>query len=696
MAAAEHALLELRRVGLSLCLELERWTRAGGGVEERNLARYVEPCRSHLRRRTGPIPGVDGSEPLPLAEEKRRVEQHLVRRLEETSRAGATTPLLAIQQAVGLSEFETDLLLLSALAEEPGGWTALFSFLADNPTIRRPTVNLALNMAQCVDRQGAALQRLMEGGLLGYQLVRLHPPEVPLADRVFVLPAETWLGLNGIDAVDPVLRSSLSRVARPLGPPVLPVELEARVRALAQHGKAGEPVRAVLVGLGGTGRRTAARWIAAQSRVPLVEVRLPPGEPPAGWGAAVVCHALVRGAGLLLTASPSPGESVTVDLRVPPSVPCFLVLPERTDVRGELFEGAVRLELPFPGVRERQVLWSRAMSLAGSGTPEPDLLARRFRLSGGEIRAVTEMAIERARLDRRATISLGDLTGAVRERPSIRMESLARRRQPRVGWKDLILPDGMLEQLRELAGRVRHRDRIYEEWGIAAHGGRQTSVLALFSGPSGTGKTLAAEVIASQLELDLYCVDLSQVVSKYIGETEKNLARVFDAAEGTSAVLFFDEADGVFGKRTETRDSHDRYANLEVSYLLARLETFNGLAILASNLRQNIDAAFLRRMDFLLEFTHPDIEARQKLWERHLTSRAPLEPDIDVAALASTFPVSGAHIRNVVVGAAFLAAEGGSPLGQAHLLAAMRREYEKLGKSFPSMPGATRPLRRAP
>jgi SpoVK/Ycf46/Vps4 family AAA+-type ATPase len=252
-------------------------------------------------------------------------------------------------------------------------------------------------------------------------------------------------------------------------------------------------------------------------------------------------------------------------------------------------------------------------------------------------------------------------------------------------WDDLVVPPQLLAQLRELALRTMHRDQVFEEWGLGGSQSRQTGVLALFCGPSGTGKTLAAEVIANHLELDLYCIDLSQVVSKYIGETEKNLARVFDAMEGTAAVLFFDEADGLFGRRTETRDAHDRYANLEISYLLARLESFSGVAVLASNLRQNIDGAFLRRMDFVVEFTQPDGALRRRLWERHLRCSAPRAADIDAGRLADAFPVSGAHIRNAVVGGAFHAAAEGSELRAGHLVAAMRREYEKLGKAFPTV-----------
>jgi outer membrane protein OmpA-like peptidoglycan-associated protein len=353
---------------------------------------------------------------------------------------------------------------------------------------------------------------------------------------------------------------------------------------------------------------------------------------------------------------------------------------------------AHRLRLPQPSARERGELWRRA--LGDDVAADLIELASRYGMNGGGITEVMRSARIFATL--RAATTVGDdavpvgedIARALRLRPAVRLEALAARREARARVDDLVLPRQSLAQLDELAERVRHRDRVFEEWGFAARvGHRQTSVLSLFTGPSGTGKTLAAEVVAARLGLDLYCIDLAQVVSKYFGETEKNLSRVFDAAEGTAAVLFFDEADGIFGKRTETRDAHDRYANLEISYLLARLETFTGLAIMASNLRQNIDAAFLRRMDYVVEFPAPDTSARVALWQRHLRCDAPIDNDVNARELADLLPVTGAHIRNAAVGGAFFAAADGGPLTRRHLVAAMRREYEKLGKSFPTVAG---------
>ena len=228
---------------------------------------------------------------------------------------------------------------------------------------------------------------------------------------------------------------------------------------------------------------------------------------------------------------------------------------------------------------------------------------------------------------------------------------------------------------------MRHQARVYETWGFGRQSSRGLGISALFAGVSGTGKTMAAEVLARELDLDLYRIDLSSIVSKYIGETEKNLARVFDAAEEGGAILLFDEADALFGKRSQIKDSHDRYANVEVSYLLQRMESYSGLAILTTNMRDALDEAFLRRLRFIVDFPFPDLEERARIWERIFPERTPTE-NLDVAKLAR-LSVAGGNIRNIALNAAFLAATDEKPVGMAHLLRAAESEYEKVQKALP-------------
>jgi len=261
-----------------------------------------------------------------------------------------------------------------------------------------------------------------------------------------------------------------------------------------------------------------------------------------------------------------------------------------------------------------------------------------------------------------------------------RLDDLAQRIEPSAGWEDLVLPEPQRQLLAEIAGQVRQRPRVYDAWGFGGAGIRGLGISALFAGPSGTGKTMAAEVLARELRLDLYRIDLSQVVSKYIGETEKNLRRVFDAAEGGGSILLFDEADALFGKRSEVKDSHDRYANIEVSYLLQRMESYRGLAILTTNLKNALDPAFLRRLRFVVSFPFPDAAQREEIWRRVFPSLTPTEM-LDAGRLAR-LNVAGGHIRNIALHAAFLAAEADEPVRMAHVLRAARGEYAKLEKTL--------------
>jgi SpoVK/Ycf46/Vps4 family AAA+-type ATPase len=272
------------------------------------------------------------------------------------------------------------------------------------------------------------------------------------------------------------------------------------------------------------------------------------------------------------------------------------------------------------------------------------------------------------------------LWDACRAQARPRLDDLAQRLEPGARWDDLVLPGPQRETLRQIAMHVRRRATVYESWGFAGQGARGLGISALFAGASGVGKTMAAEVLAHELELDLYRIDLSSVVSKYIGETEKNLRRVFDAAEDGGAILLFDEADALFGKRSDVKDSHDRYANIEVGYLLQRMEAYRGLAILTTNLKSALDPAFLRRLRFVVQFPFPDVPQRAEIWRRIFPLATPTE-GLDPEKLA-WLNVAGGNIRNIALQAAFLAADAAQPVQMAHLLRAARTEYAKLEKTL--------------
>jgi len=337
---------------------------------------------------------------------------------------------------------------------------------------------------------------------------------------------------------------------------------------------------------------------------------------------------------------------------------------------------------------DRVVVWQQALDVAAdqpgatrAALPDRDDIARavgHLHLSPPAVNRAVLSAGLQAHGEQRQ-LDVDDLVTAARSQSGEALQRLARRITPRVGWDDLVAPTGVLEQLQEICTRARQRDLVMGTWKVGGGSSRKRGTVALFGGPPGTGKSLAAEVIGAALGLEIYQVNLATVVDKYVGETEKNLDRIFRAAEGVNCLLFFDEADALFGRRSEVSSAQDKYANVEVAFLLQRLEDFDGVAVLASNLRGNLDDAFRRRIDVLVDFPLPDEEARLSLWRTCLGSHVELADDVDLAVCA-TFDLAGGDIRNVTVGAAMAAAEAGQPVGMAHLVRAVQTEYRKLGR----------------
>jgi hypothetical protein len=338
----------------------------------------------------------------------------------------------------------------------------------------------------------------------------------------------------------------------------------------------------------------------------------------------------------------------------------------------------VSFDVQQPTAKEQGAVWQEALSeIAPQLNGQVKILVEQFNLSPATIHAACAEAA--GQLAQPQTNNLTDiLWDACRLQARPRLDELAQWIEPAADWEDLVLPDNQKQILRDLAAHVRQRSTVYNTWGFAGKGGRGLGISALFAGASGTGKTLAAEVLANKLRLDLYRIDLSSVVSKYIGETEKNLRRVFDAAEQGGVILLFDEADALFGKRSEVKDARDRYANIEVSYLLQRMESYPGLALLTTNLKSAIDTAFLRRIRFVVQFPFPDAAQRAEIWRRIFPPNTPTA-NLDVVQL-SRLNVAGGNIRNIALNAAFLAADAGEAVQMKHVLRAAQTEYGKLEK----------------
>ncbi|WP_342546743.1 ATP-binding protein [Paenibacillus sp. FSL P2-0089] len=345
----------------------------------------------------------------------------------------------------------------------------------------------------------------------------------------------------------------------------------------------------------------------------------------------------------------------------------------------------MQINLPFPDAAARKAAWTAfGQKYKLSPQMELDEVSGSFRFTSSQIRAALNGSENIAVWNgsREKGISTKDLYQACYFQSSRRIQALASKVQAMYTWDMLVLPEEQLNQLKEICRQVKYRALVYGEWGFAGRLSLGRGLNILFSGPPGSGKTMAAEVIATELSLEIYKIDVSQIVSKYIGETEKNLSRIFDEAETSNAILFFDEADALFGKRSEVKDAHDRYANVEISYLLQKMEEYTGIVILATNLNQNLDDAFARRLHFKLEFPFPEEQQRGRIWQGMFPAGAPLDAGLDYDFMAEKFILAGGNIKNIALNAAFYAAHEGCSIGMKQIMLAAKREYLKLGRTF--------------
>jgi AAA+ superfamily predicted ATPase len=546
--------------------------------------------------------------------------------------------------------------------------TSLYCRIAELPADRARRIGLAF----CGD------QPLILHGLL----------QISRGDRIpGASPMIAAADLVGYLAGEPRADGDLIAIARPDAPIVDAAQTQAIAR-IAEALAGGAPLALFVEGPELTGRRTAVALASAQ---PVLAVDLGRHPPTAeGLGRILVAlrrACLLRGALPLVAGVEEVGGGDGRDPRVrilgqfldSAGGPVALVASRPgIDLGARL--PAVRIAWSVPDVATRRRLWS---ALAGDGLDtDHDQLAVRFALGAGAV----ERAVSSARLlagSSDAPLTTATLMNGVRQNIAERLGDVAERVTVKQRWDDLVLGDDAMTQVRALVARVRHAHAVYEGWGYRAKMPRGVGVAALFSGPPGTGKTMVAGLLAQELDLDLYQVDLSKIVSKWVGETEKQLARVFDAAEAGHALLLFDEADSLFGQRSsEMKGATDRYANLEVNFLLQRIESFGGVVVMTTNLDSVIDKALRRRLAAHVVFPVPDEEERALLWRRLLTTdSAPLADDLDIPALARTFPkMTGANIRNAVIAAAFLAAAEGTPITQTCLDRAARGEYASMGR----------------
>ncbi len=611
--------------------------------------------------------------------------------------------LQTLRRVFNLSEFEMGSVIICLALEVDRRFERLFAYLQDDVTSRYVSADLALNLL-CVTLEEKLEQRerFASGSTLPQHHLLLPVDEGSQNTR-------PWLGrplrmderivrfLLGSDMVDARIAGCTKHVSPTVSLDDVPVAANVKGKLLTlAKGSSGSDLPFIhLRGTYGCGQRALAEALCRELETTLVVIDL---EALLSGGAADAVHSFrlsVREAVLCTSAVFVHGfELVLADDK---QTLRRALLQEASHAPGLVFVDAestwhprdecgtrhfISVHLDRPEISHRIELLRAELKPEAFADNQLAEIANKFHLTGGQIADAVRSARQFARWKDPVSghVSLADVYEACRVHSSHKLSTLGRKIKPHYTWDDLVLAEDKAQHLREICNCVKYRSLVFDTWGFDKKLSLGKGLNMLFAGPSGTGKTMAAEIMASELGLDVYKIDLSSMVSKYIGETEKNLARIFSEAESSNAILFFDEADALFGKRSEVRDSHDRYANIEINYLLQKMEEHEGIVILATNFRKNMDDAFVRRLHFTMEFPLPGAADRRRIWERIWPKETPQVADLDFEYMAHKFEMAGGNIRNVAMAAAFLAASNGGVVTMKHLLHGTRREYQKMGR----------------
>ena len=649
---------------------------------------------------------VGGYAPELMVESDERLARMTARsggRTRATLARGIRLPFVELSREFGLSSVAAHVLMVAMAPSARGEIARLFGILGNDenrPIVDRFLIETVIGGGDRAARAEVARELADDAPLLRYGLLRIA--------------ANDRAQLFGAITVDPVLiervRGRLTggshgdvTVVRKADRTLDQLHIAATVKrdlvlALAGRRSDEDPVRVVIRGRRGSGRHSLIAALAARVERGIACIdchRLPrAGKLMAMALRQELFRAVLRGAVPVVSGleAADPGDAEGQDLikqtlRAHPGPVVIRAAPEASL---PLDPGFVTAVIPSMSESERGVFWAEALARAGLHCGDVDAMAARYRVGPGIIEhVISQVVARRAHESSSVTGEPGPgadddvaplLEEVARQHIASRLTHIATHVKRLAKWEQVSLPDDCIDSVREFIARIRHRKTVYEKWGFDSKMTTSRGLTALFYGPPGTGKSMVAGLIARELGLDLYRIDLARIVSKWIGETEKNLAEVFDAAEDGQVVVLFDEADSLFAKRTEVKSSVDRYANLETNYLLQRLDSFEGVAILTTNIEGSIDQAFKRRMSLRLAFPFPDEEMRVRLWAAHIPAETPVSGDFDFVDLARRFPLSGGYIRNSTLRAAFLAAQENRPLSHEHMVRAIALEYRELGK----------------
>jgi SpoVK/Ycf46/Vps4 family AAA+-type ATPase len=683
MGAANQAAIDLARAYLArfLVAHADRKRHAGNsafGPSSDEVARTL----SHA---------TNGDVTAQAAAEKTRVDEALA--AFRTAVAREPSGLARLRRVFSLSELDIQIVAVLLAPELDHELERALTFAVDDFTRKRGDVGFIARLIGAGDPDAAddVLVRLGDDApLRRHSVVAVAATaDVPATMRPVRIADRIVAFLRGHDAIDETVRG-LVRVDS--DPPLLAdvVMAPERVAQVERALDSSRNARVLLAGPDGVGRAMVVEALLGQTgriavRIDVAAI-VAEGRVPERMAAALR-EAALRDACAIVDGGTTIGDDVprvlahaVADGAAGLAVPIVFTLSGRPAWLAHAVPDLLELDIPAPTFRERLELWRRALGALAS-PDDLEVVASRYAFTGATIVRAARRAIASARLrDADARVTLDDLGDAARLMFTHRLGGMAQRIPTGFKWDDLVLPKDTLEAVREVVRFARYRPFLLEDWGFASKLPYGRGISAILAGPPGTGKTMVAQLLAKELGFDLYRIDLSQVVNKYIGETEKNLAKVFDEAETSHAVLFFDEADSLFAKRTNVQTSNDRYANLEVNYLLQRMETYEGVTLLATNLEQGLDEAFKRRVRFAIQFELPEADERRRLWRSMFPAQVPLAPDIDWDMIAKRFEMAGGYIKKAVLRAALIAAEAQRPLTTADLVEAARQEYREMGR----------------
>jgi SpoVK/Ycf46/Vps4 family AAA+-type ATPase len=654
-----------------------------------------------------------------------QMETLLAGRLQASKENKVYLPLVYLSSVFGLGAPEERTVLLALAVELDRKYERIYGYLQDDLTRKTPNISLALQFACRTSEEMQLLRSAFEpGGKLGRYL--LHKQDQDSADRStlsrpVVLDRRFVLFLMNSGDMDESLKPAV-QIMHPdqeLEPFLIHDDIQKQIQAFIQEmyierKNSSQRLAFYLWGGKGAGKKLHARHCCQHFNKPLIvadlEVLKRQGKRFEDLIHTVLREAILRQAVLCFTHLEAlfpeePDEAATQLVhafyeKLQAFNGLLFLLAERYqrldwNIKDRML---IEQELKVPEEGQRAAIWANlAQQMGVEADVEWRVMGSKFRFTPGQIRRALDLARgftgwqrvvngngNNAQTGRdvpiRVKLQTDALYKACYQQVQHKLEKKATRIEPRYEWDDIILPPEQKDQLRNACNQVKYRSVVYGDWGFEKKLAYGKGLSMLFAGPPGTGKTMSAQVVARELQLELYKIDLSQVISKYIGETEKNLHEIFQEAQLSNAVLFFDETDALFGKRSEVKDSHDKYANIETAYLLQKMEEYQGITVLATNLLGNIDEAFLRRINYIIKFPFPDAEYREKIWQSMFPPEAPLSEDMDFKYVAAKFEIAGGNIKNVAVSAAFLAAEAGSPIRMRHILHSLRHELQKSGK----------------